>query len=174
MTELTTHANISLMTALREGFTAFEGAPSDNEVTKVHDLLIDSRSFFIDKEMLILLTPSEASWILRNYRKTNDSGGHPITLGRLISQKKIREWSNVAGYEIISNQKISLLSVFEYILKQDGGIVESQGLFPSGRNQVALQKDVLGRILAQVPDWQTRFLRSTATLMGPIPPGVGV
>lgn len=103
-----------------------------------------------------------------------------ITLTDLITREEIREWSNVPeeykpAFLPIYGHGISLMSVFEYVLRRDGGIVMGHGKFSSEGNQVDLQKDVLSRVLAQVPPpAMTRFLSSIATFTGPTPPGVGV
>lgn len=156
-----------------ERFAPIKDAPSDSEVTRAHSLLTSKEGFFIDRELTVMLSRGEAASILRTYLERSDTDNS--TLGDLITREEIRQWSNLPDENrIIDSRCISLMSVFEYMLKRDGGIVESPGKFPLDGNQVALQKDVLRRILAQVPDWQTRFLSNMATLTGPTPPGVGV
>ena len=74
----------------------------------------------------------------------------------LITREEIREWSNLPEmYRSKKGKKegISLLSVFEYMVKRNGGIVESPGKFSLDEDQVALQKNVLRRILAQLPEF---------------------
>lgn len=145
------------MATKHERFAALRDAPSNSEVTRVHNLLTGDKGFFIDRETIILLTRREASCILRV--PIERSGVGDLILGDLITREEIRGWSNLPEtYKPKEGKRegISLLSVFEYMLRRDGGIVESSGKFPLDRNQAALQKDVLRRILAQVPDWQTR------------------
>ena len=138
-----------------ERFAAFRDAPSDSEVMGIHSLLTANKNFFIDRELILLLTRPEVSRILGVPIERKDVGDS--ILGDLITREEIREWSNLPnGYKIIGDRGISLMSIFEYMIKRDGGIIESPGKFPLDRNQIALQKDVLSRILAQVPDWQTR------------------
>lgn len=163
------------MVTKHERFAALRDAPSNSEVTRVHNLLTGDKGFFIDRETIILLMRREASCILRVPIERSDVGD--LILGDLITREEIREWGNLPETykpKEGNRERISLLSVFEYMLRRDGGIVESPGKFPLDSNQVALQKDVLSRILAQVPDWETRFFRSIATLIGPTPPGVGL
>lgn len=140
-----------------ERFAAHKDAPSNSEVTRIHNLLTADKGFFIDRERIILLTRPEASRILGVPIQRNDVGDQ--ALGDLITREQVREWSNLPDkYKTFGDRRISLLSVFEYILSRDGGIVGSPGKFPLDRNQVALQKDVLSRILTQVPDWQRRIV----------------
>lgn len=139
-----------------ERFAPLKDAPSDNDVTRIHNLLTENKGFFIDKELVIMLSRLEVDDILSDYMKRD--GVDKSTVGDLIAREEIRVWGNLPNkYKIIGDRKISLMSIFEYILKRDEGIVESPGKFPSDKNQVALQKDVLSRILVQVPDWQKRI-----------------
>lgn len=140
-----------------ERFAAFRGAPSDSEVTGIHNLLTANKGFFIDRELILLLMHPEASRILGVPMQRSDVGDS--ILGDLITREEIRECRNFPEMYHLMNAKrtgISLLSVFEHMIEHDGGIVENPGKFPLDRDQVALQKDVLRRILAQVPDWQKR------------------
>ena len=146
---------MSLMTTKYERFAPIKDAPVSSDITRIHNLLTVDKGFFIDRELSILLSRSEAFRILGIPMERGDVGRS--TLGDLITREEIREWSNLPnGYKIIGDRGISLMSIFEYMIKRDGGIIESPGKFPLDRNQIALQKDVLSRILAQVPDWQTR------------------
>lgn len=146
-----------------ERFASIKDAPSDSEVTRIHSLLIADTGFFVDRELIFLLSRPEVSTILGIPMQRNDVGDS--ILGDLITREEIREWSNLPEMHKSPNGRIegiSLLSVFEYMVKHDGGIVKSPGEFPSDGNQVALQKDVLGRILAQVSDWKTRVFYNEA------------
>lgn len=125
---------------------------NNTEVTKVHDLLTIDKGLFADRELMFLLTRIEASRILGVSMERSDAGDS--ILGDLITREEIREWSNLPEiYKSKGGKKegISLLSVFEYMVKRNGGIVESPGKFPLDENQVSLQKDVLRKVLAQVP-----------------------
>ena len=138
-----------------ERFAAFRDAPSDSEVIGIHSLLTANKDFFIDRELILLLTHPEVSRILGVSIERKDVGDS--ILGDLITREEIRECSKLPDrYKTFGDRRISLLSVFEYMIKRDGGTVKSPGKFLLDRNQIALQKDVLSRILAQVPDWQTR------------------
>ena len=138
-----------------ERFAAFRDAPSDSEVIGIHSLLTANKDFFIDRELILLLTHPEVSRILGVSIERKDVGDS--ILGDLITREEIRECRNLPDrYKTFGDRGISLMSIFEYMIKRDGGIIESPGKFPLDRNQIALQKDVLSRILAQVPDWQTR------------------
>lgn len=157
LTELTAHAIIGLMATIHEKFTVLKDAPGDSDITKIHNLLMVNEGFFIDRELMVLLSRPEVSQILEIPMQRRDIGDS--TLGDLIRREEIREWTNLP--EMLRSAKvegdgISLLSVVEYVLKKDKGIVNGPGEFPSDGNQVALQKDVLRRILSQVPDWKTR------------------
>ena len=140
-----------------ERFAPIKDAPSNSEVTRIHNLLTADEGLFIDKELTLLLSYSETSCILGVPIEIKDID-YSI-LGDLIIREEIRECSTLPRIYQSEEGKaegVSLLSVFEYMLKCDGGTVKSPGKFPLDRNQVALQKDVLRRILAQLPDWQTR------------------
>lgn len=52
------------MTTLHEKPVASKDAPSDSEIARIRDLLTRNSDFFMDRELLILLTRSEASQIL--------------------------------------------------------------------------------------------------------------
>lgn len=140
-----------------ERFAAFRDAPSDSEIIGIHSLLTANKDFFIDRELILLLTRPEVSRILGVSIERKDVGDS--ILGDLIRREEVREWNKLPEmYKPKEGKRgeISLMSIFEYMIKRDGGIIESPGKFPLDGNQIALQKDVLSRILAQVPDWQTR------------------
>lgn len=140
-------------------FAALKNPPDSAEVTKIHGLLTTNKGSFADRELMFFLTRPEASRILGIPMRRSDVGDS--ILGDLIAREQIREWSNLPEiYKPKEGKRegISLLSVFEYIIKRDGRIIESVGKPSLDKNQVALQKDVLSRILAQVPDWQTRVV----------------
>lgn len=149
---------VCLMVAKYEAFSVFKGVPSAGEVAKMLNLLTVNKGFFVDRELVILLTPIEASRILGIHIERSDIGDS--TLRDLVTREEIRRWSNLPKMCIPKKgqkEGISLLSVLEYMTRHSGGLVGNSGEFSSDSNQVALQKDVLGRILAQVPDWKARI-----------------
>ncbi len=133
---------------------ALNNSSDSTKITRIHDLLTANKGLFADRELMFLLKRTEASRILGVPIKRNDVGDS--ILGDLITREEIREWSNLPEiYKPKEGKKegISLLSVFEYMVKRNGGIVESPGKFSLDKDQVALQKNVLRRILAQVPEF---------------------